>query len=143
MTTSYSLAVISDRLQALTRRLDADPTLPGRLLIYSAPRPLAGQSPDTAVLLAQLAFPKPSLDNVTGSELTLRNPVTTLAAATGDAAWARLANGAGQFVADMDAGIDALTCEVLLIDANGDAATSATVYLGGNVSVTLAKHVEV
>lgn len=142
MTTTYSQAVISDRLQALTRRLDADPVLPGRLLIYSAPRPASGQPPATAVLLAQLVFPKPSLDNVTGNVLTLLNPATALAQATGEAHWARLQNGASQFVADASAGIDPQTCVVLLRKPNGDLADTAMLYAGGELSVTLAQHAE-
>lgn len=143
MTTNYSLAVISDRLQALTRRLDADLALPGRLLLYSAPRPASGDlAQGPAAQLAALVFPKPSIANVTGSTLTLQSPATALAQATGDVAWARLVNGSGQFVADMDAGIDPLVCEVLLLQPNGDPATSATLYVGGQVSVALAQLAE-
>lgn len=143
MSTSYSLAVTSDRLQALTRRLDADPVLPGKLLIFSGARPASGQSPIAGnVLLAQLVFSKPSLDNVTGSVLTLINPATALVQATGDAAWARLQNGSGDYVADMDAGVDASGCEVLIRKANGDLADTARLYAGGEISVTLAKHSE-
>lgn len=143
MTTSYSLAVISDRLQAITRRLDADPVLPGKLLIYSGVRPASGQPPAvSAVLLAQLVFPKPSLNNVTGSVLTLLNPATALVQATGDVTWARLQNGSGDYVADMDAGVDTAICEVLIRKANGDLANTARLYAGGEISVTLAKHSE-
>lgn len=144
MTATYSLAVISDRLQALTRQLDADPSVPGRMLVYDGPRPASGQMPNPApTLLAQLIFPRPSLDSVTGTQLTLRNPATALVQATGVATWVRLVNGTGQYVADMDVGIDGdPTADVLIRNANGTPATSTQLYAGGEFSVAMAHHVE-
>ena len=144
MTTSYSLAVISDRLQALTRQLDADPNLPGRMLVYDGTRPASGQAPDSSsLLLGQLTFPRPSLDSVTGTQLTLRNPPTTLVQTTGLATWARLVNGAGQYVADMDVGTDADTdVEVVIRKADGSPADTTNLYAGGEFSVSLARLVE-
>ena len=79
MKVAFSPAVISDRLQALTRALDLDPTNPGRMHIISAPAPADGQPiPPSAQILATVLFPKPSLDNVTGKVLTLLNPSTAL-----------------------------------------------------------------
>lgn len=144
MTTSYSLAVISDRLQALTRQLDADPNLPGRMLVYDGTRPANGQAPDSAsFMLGQLIFPKPSLDSVTGTQLTLRNPATALVQVTGLATWARLVNGAGQHVADMDVGIDGdPLADVVIRKGDGTPAVSTQLYAGGEFSVVLARHVE-
>lgn len=132
---AFSLAVISDRLQALTRAMDADPVQPARLRIYSAPVPSAGQPPDTAQLLATLVFPKPSLSSVSVTTLTLLNPTTTLVATTGEAAWARIENGAGQYVADLDVGGAGSSAAVILDNGSN----SLMLYAGGELSVTLAK----
>lgn len=132
---AFSLAVISDRLQALTRAMDADPVQPARLRIYSAPVPSSGQPPDTAQLLATLVFPKPSLSSVSVTTLTLLNPATTLVATTGEAAWARIENGAGQYVADLDVGVVGSGAAVILYNGSN----SLMLYAGGELSVTLAK----
>jgi hypothetical protein len=131
---SFSNAVISDRLQALTRALDSDPLLPGRLLIYSDTRPARGATPPVgAYLLASLSFTTPSLDNVLASVLTLRNPVTTLVNISGLATWARMVNGAGQFVADMDVGATGSSAECIIN------ATDTQLWAGGELSVSLAR----
>ena len=136
MRADFSLAVISDRLQSMTRAMDADPVQPARLKIYSAPVPAAGQPPDTAVLLATLVFPRPSLDNVTNKTLTLLNPSTTLVSTTGEADWARVENGAGQYVVDLDVGAVGDDAAVIL---NNGTPGSLMLYAGGELSVTLAK----
>jgi hypothetical protein len=94
-------------------------------------------------MLAQLVFPKPSLDNVTGTQLTLRNPPTALVQVTGVATWARLVNGAGQYVADMDVGIDGdPLADVIIRKGDGTPADSTQLYAGGEFSVVLARLVE-
>lgn len=134
----FSNAVISDRLQALTRALDSDPNLPGRLLVYSGDRPARGaNAPASAFLLATLSFYRPSLDNVLQRVLTLRNPPTTLVSVSGLATWVRMVNGAGQFVADMDVGITGSGAECVI------AGDSTQLYAGGDLSVSLAKLSEV
>lgn len=135
---AFSLAVISDRLQALTRALDSDPNLPGRLLVYSGDRPARGaNAPASAFLLATLSFYRPSLDNVLERVLTLRNPPTTLVSVSGLATWARMVNGAGQFVADMDVGATGSAAECVI------SAATSQLYAGGELSVSLAKLSEV
>lgn len=111
---TFSLAVMSDRLQALTRRLDSDLTEPGRLRLFSDPRPSGGGLIGDAVELAVLVFPKPSLFEVVGDTMTIQNPVPTLIRATGDATWARFENGAGDYVADCDVGVVKLDDTVLI-----------------------------
>jgi hypothetical protein len=133
----FSDAVISDRLQALTRALDADTSLPGRLQVYSGDRPARGaNAPANAYLLGALSFVRPSLDNVLQRVLTLRNPPTTLVSISGIATWARMVNGAGQFVADMDAGAIGSDAECIINSV------TAQLYAGGELSVSLAKLTE-
>lgn len=102
---SFSLAVVSDRLQAFSRRLDADPNTPGRLRLFSDPRPASGGLVGSALEVAVLTFPRPSLDNVNGGVLTLRTPTATLIRATTEVTWARFESGNGDYVADCSVGI--------------------------------------
>lgn len=141
---SFALSVISDRLQALTRALDADPTLPGKLLVYDGPRPASGGAPDAASsVLATLVFPRPSLNNVTTNVLTLLNPLPTMVTTTGLATWARMVSGSGQYVADMDVGTDADTdVEVVIRKADNSPADTTNLYAGGEFSVSLARLVD-
>lgn len=141
---AYALSVISDRLQALTRALDSDPALPGKLLVYDGPRPVAGGAPDAASsVLATLVFPRPSLNNVTTNVLTLLNPPSTMVTATGLATWARMSSGSDQFVADMDVGTDADTdVEVVIRKADNSPADTTNLYAGGEFSVSLARLVD-
>lgn len=137
---SFSQSVISDRLQALTRAIDAS-NAPGKLLIYSGPVPLPGQPPDTAIQLCALLFPKPSLAGVAGKVLTLLNPAPSLVIATGTAAWARLVSGNGDYVADLDVGLPLSAAAVRL--NNGADPLSLNLYAGGEITVTLATLQEV
>jgi hypothetical protein len=131
----FSPAVISDRLQALTRALDLDPTLPGRLSLMSAPIPAAGQPPVGSQVLAVATFPKPSLSHVSANVLTLLNPATSLVTVTGEAAWARLENGSNQWVADLDVGVAGSGAAVILDNGSN----TLMLFAGGEFSVTLAK----
>lgn len=138
----YSSAVISDRLQALTRRLDSDPALPGRLRIFSAPKPSPGGLPGAATELATLSFPKPSLQGVVGKVLTLLAPPTTLIGATGDAFWGRLEAGSGEWVGDglvglIEDGVVTQPGDFLIV---GD---SVRLFAGGELTVLVAKLQEV
>lgn len=138
----YSSAVISDRLQALTRRLDSDPALPGRLRIFSAPKPSPGQLPGAAQELATLSFPKPSLQSVVGKVLTLLLPPTTLIGVTGDAFWGRLESGSGEWVADGVVGL----IEGTTVTQPGDfliVGTSVRLFAGGELTILVAKLQEV
>lgn len=138
MKVAFSPAVISDRLQALTRALDLDPTNPGRLHIISAPAPADGQPiPPSSQILATVLFSKPSLSGVTGNVLTLLNPPTALVLATGEAAWARMENGSNQWVADLDVGLPGENAAVEIDNGNGP--KTLMLFAGGEFSITLAR----
>ena len=141
---SFALSVISDRLQALTRALDADPALPGKLVIYDGPRPSSGDNPDpVSSALATCVFPRPSLDSVTTFTLRLRQPLPTMVTTTGLATWARMVSGSGQFVADMDVGTDADTnVEVIIRKVDNSPADTTNLFAGGEFSVSMARLVE-
>jgi hypothetical protein len=64
-------------------------------------------------------------------------PGITLVQVNGIAEWARLTDGFGAFVADLDMGVDPLTDDVLIFKPNGQLAESAQLYAGGELSVGL------
>lgn len=126
---SFSDAVVSDRLRALTRALDADPA-GGKLLIYGGAQPTPGASASGA--LVTLNFPLPSLDSVTGSTLTLNEPPATMVDVTGDATWGRLTDGAGVWIADVTVGATGSGAVIVINSA------STTIYAGAQLTVTVA-----
>lgn len=129
----FSDAVISDRLQALTRALDAG-TAGGTLNLYKGTRPARGTSAGDN-LLATFTFADPSLNNVTGNALTLNTPPAATCVGTGIAIWARMLGGDGTFIADMDIGLDGSGKEVII--------DQLQLYTGGEVTATVGTLTEV
>jgi hypothetical protein len=136
---SFSESVISDRLQALTRALDADATLPGYLVMYDGTRPPNGAGHSSSAV-GKLVFEKPSLDNVLQNTLTIRNPAQTLALSTGAPTWGRMFNGAGQFVADASVGVGEE--DIVITDSTGAPAPTTQMYTGGLLSAALIRLTE-
>lgn len=136
MTIAYADNVIADRLQALTRALDAG-TGPGKAKLYTATRPaVKGAAITSQVLLATNFFLKPSSDGVTGNVLAIRVDVTpATCVATGICTWARLTTSEDVFVADIDAGTTGSGKEMEL--------NQVQLYLGGEVSPTVGNLVEI
>lgn len=132
---TFSDAVISDRLKALTRALDAK-TAGGKLLLYGGTQPAAGASTSQTVL-CELVFPKPSAGTVANKILSINNPAAAMALADGTVTWARLVDGDNVWIADCDAGGQGSTAVVRIQNENGE------VYAGGSVTVALAQLKEV
>ena len=140
----YSLAVISDRLQALTRRLDSEVAAPGRLRVFQGTVPsVRAEIPGDALELAILTFKKPSLDNVTGSKLTIRNPDPTLIRVTGDAAWGRMESGNGEFVAQGKMGVITLDNDIVEPGDFMIVGTTNRLFAGGELTILMATLEEV
>lgn len=127
MSISINSSVVEDRARALSRALDAD-TSPGELKIYSGTQPAAGGTP-SGTLLVSMTFPKPSADSFSAGVLTLHEPASNLALADGLATWARLEDGAGNWVADCTVGATGSGEPIIIIAATAD------IYAGGTVSV--------
>ena len=91
-----------------------------------------------------MRVPAPQPDSVTTFTLRLRQPLPTMVQTTGMATWARLVDGTGRFVADVDVGTDDTLPlpEVIIRKANGDPADTANLYAGGEFSVSLARLVD-
>ncbi|MGH8436112.1 MAG: hypothetical protein ACRERX_16915 [Pseudomonas sp.] len=138
MTLALSTAVINDRLQALTRAIDAGAGV-GRLLIYDGTRPTTGAAITTQNLLVTQLFADPSAGSISGTTLTLTLGGSALASRTGNASWARITDSAGTFVADMDAGASGSGKEVEL---SADGTPTTQLYEGGVVAISLATLVE-
>lgn len=134
MSTVYAQAVRDIRLAAFAVVLDSA-TTPGKLRIYTGPRPGAGISITTEILLAEIIFEKPSVDSIVDNVLTFKEVEDVLAVGTGEPVWARFLNGDGVWVADADVSDDPGDFPGVLID-------TLAVYAGGQVSVTLATLVE-
>lgn len=133
MTLNFAQAVLTDRLEALTRALDADSSA-GKINIYSGPRPAAGAAVTTQTLLASVSFQKPSSGGVSNNVLTLLYVGgAVLAVGTGVAVWARFTSGSGAYVADMDV---SLVQNPDGTPGTGEVQLDATqVYAGGSVTV--------
>ncbi len=127
---TYAVPVKNAMLTALATALDAADPEPGRLRLYSADQPEAGVEVGDQVLLADIALNLPC-GTVADGVLTLSCPIADeLLPASGTPAWARLVDGAGEWVADGDVG---LTDSGALIELN-----SLTVYQGGIVRINAA-----
>jgi len=134
VTLEFSDAVIANRLKAMTDAIDSASTA-GYLNIYDGTRPSAkGDAVTTQVKLAAIRFAKPSAGPVSGTTLTLQMGSPVLALKTGVASWARITNGDGVFVADLDIGPEESGADVEMRDAQ--------LYEGGEVSAAVASLVE-
>jgi hypothetical protein len=113
MALGYAVDLRNDRLDLVRDRIDAD-TNPGTIKIYSGTRPATGAAITDQVLLTTGTFAKPSgAASVAGvfafEAITYVNGITD-----GTATWARIADGAGAFVADGSVGIVGSGADVIL-----------------------------
>jgi hypothetical protein len=129
-TITWSTAAKDARMQALADLIDGAGA-PGEIHIYDGTPPdPPGGDVTTQVLLATLTLSLPC-GTVSGGALTL-SPIEEedLAPASGTATWARLVDGAGAWVADMDVGV---TGSGAVIQLN-----ATDIYQGGIVRITSA-----
>ncbi|WP_354684452.1 hypothetical protein [Cupriavidus necator] len=140
MTLALADNVIQDRLQALTRAIDAGAGA-GLLKIYDGTRPTTkGAAITTQQLLVTQPFADPSAGSISGTTLTLALGASVLGSKTGQAKWARIVDSAGTFVADMDVvQTSGGPGEVLLTTTSGQ---TTQIYEGGVVAVSVATLVE-
>lgn len=98
-----SEALRNARLDLIAAAIDGA-SAPGRLLLYSGSRPNAGAAMTTQTLLVAITLPRPLAAPAQGGVLTLAPVAETLASASGIAAWARIVNGDGLWLADASVG---------------------------------------
>ncbi len=116
------LAVISNALDAAVSG--------GVIQIYTEPRPAEDALADQ-VLLAEIRLPKPCVLEIADGVLSFAQLGETLCVRSGTAAWARLADGNGKQVADLDVGLPGSGADVELSGLN--------LLAGGTVTVNLAE----
>lgn len=102
---------------------------PGILLIYTGPQPERGGEITTQTLLAALELDEPC-GAVDGAALTLSINQDLSADGTGIAAWARITDSEGGWVADMDCGNEASEASLKL--------NSVQIAAGGTVGISSA-----
>ena len=105
MPLNFSTAIRNARAQVIITALDTG-TAHATLQFYSGIKPAPGVAITDQVLLGTVTFSKPSgtvLNGTLSFDLIASDPV---ADATGIITWARMLNGNGEFVADMNCGAD-------------------------------------
>lgn len=136
MTIAFADNVIVDRLQAMSRALDAG-TAGGKIKIYSGSRPGVKGGPITSqVLLVINRFIKPSSAGVSAGILSFdvdETPAVCLA--SGLATWARLTDSNDVFVADCDVGATGSGADVEI--------SRVQLYEGGEVSPVVGSLAEI
>jgi hypothetical protein len=111
MPISFSTALRNARAQQTLDALDAANN-PGSIKYYTAPKPATGATITTQTLLGSTELSQPS-GTVADGKLTFNNITDDIAAdADGDIAWARGADGDGNFVLDGDCGLDLTQAEI-------------------------------
>lgn len=131
----FSDSIISDRLQAFTRALDAGDA-GGKIMLYGGTKPTPNAT-HSQTLLCELSFKKPSAVSVDNKILTIDSPFSAMALVDGNVTWCRLIDSNGNWVADCDAGGQSSNAVFRIQNENGE------VYAGGQVIVNQAQLKEV
>lgn len=123
----FSTALRTARGERIVAAIDAGAG-PGTMAFYTAPVPATGGAVTSQTLLGTVAFGDPS--GTVADGITTMNALTddTSADATGDAAWVRIYDGAGAFVADLDVTDNAGAGPVKM--------ASVSIIQGGVIAVT-------
>lgn len=106
MSFGLAVAIRNTRLNAIRNAIDAGAG-PGTAKIYAGTRPATGGAVGGATLLATLTFSDPSSPDASGGVATYSviNP-DTAADASGNAAWMRIEDSTGAFVADASVSVN-------------------------------------
>ncbi|MEF3062487.1 hypothetical protein V4C85_21760 [Ralstonia solanacearum] len=133
MIITLSVPVRNSRLAVIGQALDAG-AAGGLLRLYSAPRPDIGQALTEQVLLAEVRLPQPCTGSLEGGRLVFAPIGQALCQRSGIAAWARLSDSDGRWVANLDVGLPDSGAAVEL--------SKVQVFAGGAVNVELAELIE-
>ena len=102
MTLSATLQIA--QLQAIATVLDAGGG-GGLIRIYGGARVAINALPAPSNLLSELQLPKPCIAQLDSEQLRLKASADRLCVKTGSATWARLLDGDGRTVLDVDVGL--------------------------------------
>ncbi|MHC6050624.1 hypothetical protein ACYT85_02820 [Ralstonia solanacearum] len=130
---TLSVPVRNSRLAVIGQALDAG-AAGGLLRLYAAPRPDVGQPLTDQVVLVDIRLPKPCVLSLDGGRLVFAPIGQALCRRSGIAAWARLCDSEGAWVADLDVGLPGSGAEVEL--------SRLQLFVGGAVNVELAELIE-
>lgn len=90
------LALIADRIDSGAG--------PGKLRLYTGPRPAGGAAVTTQVMIAELTFSYPCAASILNGVLTFNPIFAGEVVAIGDIEWGRMVSSEGVFVLDGDVG---------------------------------------
>ena len=117
----FSTAVKNARLAAIASAIDAGDS-PASFVVYSGSRPTSSAAVTDQVALATLEVPQPFAADLSDGVLTGAAFEEVMADADGEATWARLVDGEGAWVMDLDVGIEGSGADVAI--------SSTTIYRG-------------
>lgn len=129
MIVNVSPAVVSAMLAAVLAKIDADSVNPATLTLYPAPMPSPGSVLGIGAALCVLYLAEPA-GAVAANVLTIATPISAQRSASGAVTWARLSDGAGNWVMDLDVTLTGGGGAVQLDQVDG--------YTGGFVTLTAA-----
>ncbi|TVU67212.1 hypothetical protein [Cobetia crustatorum] len=118
---SFSTSVKNARLAAIATAIDVGDS-PASFVVYSGTRPSPGAAVTDQVALVTLVMPQPFAADLSGGVLTGAVFEEVMADADGEATWARLVDGEGAWVMDLDVGIEGSGADVTI--------SSTTIYRG-------------
>ena len=137
MSIKFATAIRNNRATQIANAIDAGAT-PGTLVIYSGNRPATSGGaidPFNNLVLGTLTFSKPCAASIDNGVLTFAAIAQDTAADNnGTATWARVANGDGGYVMDMDVSNNSGSGDIKL--------NSTDIIQGGPISVISASITE-
>ena len=103
-----AISVQNAHWTAIAALLDAQ-TAPGKLQIYTGTRPASGGTLSGNTKMIEFVLKKPCTNAITGGVWTLADIDYAQVLATGTHTFARMVDGSGNFVADIDTGVTSVT----------------------------------
>ena len=129
MIVNVSPAVATAMLSAVLAQIDADSVNSATLTLYPAPMPSPGSVLGIGSALCVLYLADPA-GTVSAHVLTVTTPISAQRSASGTATWARLSDGAGNWIMDLNVTLAGAGGAVPLDQVEG--------YTGGFVTLTSA-----
>jgi hypothetical protein len=123
---SFSNSVLNSMLNTITSAINSGPS-PGRLKIYSGPKPRPGEAITTQILLADFEFDSPPAEPASDVLLQFKPIEPVSAVGEGLAVWCRATNSNNVYVFDGSIGRP---------DSNSDVRINDTdISIGNTVSI--------
>ena len=129
---NMSTALRTARAQAIITAIDTGSS-DGTMNVYSGTKPATGDAVTTQTLLGTITFQKPC-GTATNGVLSFNTTANTAVLADGTISWARIKNGNGVMVADVDCGVSGGGATIIF--------NNLAVIVGGNFSLLTAQIIE-